>query len=826
MGDLGRLKSLASVASPVLPLRFLQHKAAVQGELIILQWLSTSSKQFEKDEMTSNNDSLLHTAAENGHESIVAWLLEEEQQGKEFLNKLGEQSQQTPSFLAAMGGHLPVLKLLHSAKADLTILSKSSHLINSLTQEPQWWSPLHAAVEHNHTEMVSWLKDQTSLGGQVYAYDPEATGTPLVLALDHGPPFTMFKLLYPSSLHSSPPSSVHQEVALKGDLELVQWVLTNAKNPIKILHQTYGVLGQFAHNLARNPRGFESLSWLKTAYQDNMDLEAPDLLMRVPLHVALKAGHFTFARSLVEDFHVALTPRDTNGLTFLHQLALSETLPQSEWEWGCAALSQHLDAFDRSGRRPAHCLALMGHVEVLRQHLRAHPTHVEITDYRMQTPLFFAVQGGHVETVRLLIEEFDASLTKMSAVGRDPIMEAIASTQVEVFLYLFSLYPSETRPDLLDKFLTLAAGENSEAILQALLDAGANPNMSTPGGFRMLHYAVLRKHPENVRVLMSKGANPCLCDSHNQPSIFYAVVVGNADMVRYMLVHPGAADVLHKNMSMIHMAVLSGKLDVVKLLVEVGKTKHLETPSARCLCTPLHHAAEKGLLPVVKYLVEEAKVTDSLSATNAKGVTPLQQAQRRGHDEVVTYLSKIMGLDPYKQLLGMFLYRAVAKGKTQTVKTILETKAVDVNHRLTVTPLYMACQIGSEEIAKMLLDAGADVSMPKRNDGETPLYVASEFGHTAIVRLLLDHGAHCDLDKATTDEGLTPLFIALINGHSSVMRMLLGAGASSSIVDKKGRSLLDVAKDKPYLSGIIDGANRPPAPPTPPSEPPSDPSSS
>ena len=68
------------------------------------------------------------------------------------------------------------------------------------------------------------------------------------------------------------------------------------------------------------------------------------------------------------------------------------------------------------------------------------------------------------------------------------------------------------------------------------------------------------------------------------------------------------------------------------------------------------------------------------------------------------------------------------------------------------TPLITASSFGKEKIAKVLIDAGADLSL-KNNDGASSLHTAAFFGRVEIVQLLLDAGA----DKSITNNfGATP----------------------------------------------------------------------
>jgi ankyrin repeat protein len=66
--------------------------------------------------------------------------------------------------------------------------------------------------------------------------------------------------------------------------------------------------------------------------------------------------------------------------------------------------------------------------------------------------------------------------------------------------------------------------------------------------------------------------------------------------------------------------------------------------------------------------------------------------------------------------------------------------------------LFIASQDGHVEVARLLIEAGADIDKAKDN-GVTPLYVASQNGHVEVARLLIEAGA--DIDKAA-DNGPPP----------------------------------------------------------------------
>jgi len=123
-------------------------------------------------------------------------------------------------------------------------------------------------------------------------------------------------------------------------------------------------------------------------------------------------------------------------------------------------------------------------------------------------------------------------------------------------------------------------------------------------------------------------------------------------------------------------------------------------------------------------------------------------------------------------------------------------------------PLIVACAFKNYDIAKLLLENGANVNA-KNDNGETALIIAAQNDHTEIVKLLLEKGAKYDpfyktndgftylmafarcgltnycqelLNKgadvnAKTNSGWTALMYAAKNGHTETVQLLLEKGA-------------------------------------------------
>jgi ankyrin repeat protein len=96
------------------------------------------------------------------------------------------------------------------------------------------------------------------------------------------------------------------------------------------------------------------------------------------------------------------------------------------------------------------------------------------------------------------------------------------------------------------------------------------------------------------------------------------------------------------------------------------------------------------------------------------------------------------------------------------------------------TPLHVAAEWGSVEIARMLIEAGADVNVQDTWGNKTPLHDAARTGRVEVAQMLIDAGADLDLQD---EHGRTPLHVVAIYGNVEIARMLIDAGADVNMQD-------------------------------------------
>lgn len=93
-------------------------------------------------------------------------------------------------------------------------------------------------------------------------------------------------------------------------------------------------------------------------------------------------------------------------------------------------------------------------------------------------------------------------------------------------------------------------------------------------------------------------------------------------------------------------------------------------------------------------------------------------------------------------------------------------------------------QDGHVEVARLLLDSGAQVNMPA-DSFESPLTLAACGGHVELAALLIERGANLE---EVNDEGYTPLMEAAREGHEEMVALLLAQGTQISNMSLAGFS--------------------------------------
>uniref|UniRef100_A0A8C2WTY9 Uncharacterized protein n=2 Tax=Cyclopterus lumpus TaxID=8103 RepID=A0A8C2WTY9_CYCLU len=110
-----------------------------------------------------------------------------------------------------------------------------------------------------------------------------------------------------------------------------------------------------------------------------------------------------------------------------------------------------------------------------------------------------------------------------------------------------------------------------------------------------------------------------------------------------------------------------------------------------------------------------------------------------------------------------------------------------------LSPLHLTVLRGQKDLARMLLDAGADINAMDIKSGQSPLMHAVESNKADMVNFLIERG--CDVNSQSYS-GNTALHSACGRGQVDTVRLLLKSGADSSLKNYHNDTPVMVAKNK------------------------------
>jgi uncharacterized protein len=332
--------------------------------------------------------------------------------------------------------------------------------------------------------------------------------------------------------------------------------------------------------------------------------------------------------------------------------------------------------------------------------------------------------------------------------------------------------------------LAIAAMEDNIAAVRQLLQQGFDVNSAQGDGTTALHWAAMRNDLEIGRLLLRSGANVNAATRiGGLTPLFLAATAGSAAMVSELLKCGASAQSSNSvnGTTALMKASAAGSAETVKLLLDHGADPN---------------ATEKGL--------GQTALMFAAAVDRADAVTLLASS---GADLKIT--SKVTHIEPRKDpdsddfpLDADLILHANLPPGTAAAAAALAGRRASPTVSGGMTALLLAARDDRQAAARALLDAGANVNQPSAGDHSTPLVMAIINGHFDLAKFLLDRGAD---PNAANDDGLVPLYAAIDaqwapaaggpvpltarekTGHLELMKALLDLGANPNA--RLGRKL-------------------------------------
>jgi ankyrin repeat protein len=396
-----------------------------------------------------------------------------------------------------------------------------------------------------------------------------------------------------------------------------------------------------------------------------------------------------------------------------------------------------------------------------------------------------------------------------------------------------------------------AAQAGDREAVRALLKKGADVNAAQGDGTTALHWAAMKGDAEMVQMLATAGANLRATTRLGSYAPLYLAARGGHSAAVATLLAAGA-DVNQASATgatPLMIAAASGDTRTVTMIVEGGAPVNAKDTAKGE--TPLMYAAGYNRADVVKLLLQRgADATATTKVVDLAALTAPEEAsmqRQAGQGSAPRRPAEVPGLTRplrYNELIGTqggltALHFAARQGFTDTVVAMMDA-GVDINQQNPgdkMTPLLIAIVNGHFDLAKLMIEKGADASRGSAN-GVTPLFAVlnvywapkslypgpkthqqQRTGYLDLVKVLLDRGADVNArvkykvwyqaynsDFAGVDEsGATPFWRAAYANDVDAMKLLVSYGADPNIptIKPAGRPFTgDGVRQVQDLSGL------------------------
>lgn len=450
-------------------------------------------------------------------------------------------------------------------------------------------------------------------------------------------------------------------------------------------------------------------------------------------------------------------------------------------------LSMHADnsRLDRRGNSALHHACKRGADSTILEDLLLHGAQADARNADQQTPLHLAVDSKKIANVRALLKgKIDVDRTDRS--GKTPFQRAMGTGQGEIALLLrekgakpmlpsaertdSSLVISEKNPktallaiasgadvngkvypyanadeDRYDRFLTIAAGNGWNEVIDQAMAKGADPDLTNGQHRNPLQCAMEKNRYGAFQLLLQRGAK---VDSSSAGDCLRWLVASDDSLNGISVLLKSGADVNDRGVTgqtPLMLAAKAKQLRNLRVLLKMKADPTLRDGRGR---TALHEAVESGCFECAKLLVEKgAPVKDAFG--ESRSLVSLAVA---GQDTV----------------LAQWL---LAKGAPAILAGHAYEKVFGPG--------------GSDETARFVLR-----KMTKLDLGKA-LLSAAMTKHTDLIRVLIDQ--HADVN-ARDPYGKTPLMISCIHyseSNEEVRALLKRSGAKLKVRDNSGWSTED-----------------------------------
>jgi uncharacterized protein len=281
--------------------------------------------------------------------------------------------------------------------------------------------------------------------------------------------------------------------------------------------------------------------------------------------------------------------------------------------------------------------------------------------------------------------------------------------------------------------------------------------LAGPGDARIAD-AAQRSDREAVRTLIQQKADLNAAQSDGMTALHWAARQNDLDTVHVLIKAGAKVDVVTRyGVTPFYLACVNGNAAMIDTFLKAGVNPNSANPGGE---TALMTATRTGNIDAMKLLIDRGAIVNAKE--EVRGQTALMWSVLENHPAAATLLIQ-KGADINAQTAVVIPDGTT--GEPQGTSGDIGAHGPGIYRPRAIpapsggmTALNFAAREGNMEMARILLDAKADINLPSAN-GSTPLIVATINNHIQLALFLVNRGA--DVNKADRFWKRTPLFAAV-----------------------------------------------------------------
>ncbi len=419
-------------------------------------------------------------------------------------------------------------------------------------------------------------------------------------------------------------------------------------------------------------------------------------------------------------------------------------------------------------------------------------------------------EDQEIQRIQAMIQNSPDLINAPDDHGHTPLDNAAMNGQLKVAAFLLD-HGADVNAGKAPA-LSLAANAGNRAMVEFLLNRGANINGPAWQGETPLYTAVDLGFQAVTEVLLAKKADVNAQNNNGETPLQAAAQHGQLKIIQMLLAAGAKTDLKANEGETALNYAIATSLEIFQALLDAGTNPNTEDSSGR---TPLSYAAERDTSEVVKLLLDTKADpnggtldTPLLCAVHETNTTSAELLLQAGADPnakgPVNWQAKIGGSTYFGQYAGNQrasitpLWLAIDTKQFPMAQLLLKYKADPNDSKTDGTPLLFDA-LDDTNILAALLDAGGKPD--SLEPGGWPLLGSAVWRTNCTdVQLLLKHGADPNVRFGTQNgwgmDGYTPLQIAAHQlADRKIFELLLDDHADPNIRGDDGKTSLDLLKE-------------------------------